>query len=84
MLACLFTFSGTGTGAPAAPSGRAGLLSQIQQGTSLRRVERAPAELPEVENASDITSILKNAMAARRPAVVDDQDDDDDDDEWSD
>ena len=47
-------------------------------------MERAPAELPEVENASDITSILKNAMAARRPAVVDDQDDDDDDDEWSD
>jgi len=70
-------------GAPAAPSGRSGLLSQIQQGTSLRKVERAPAELPEVENASDITSILKNAMATRRTAVVDDQDDNDDD-EWSD
>ena len=73
-----------GGGAPAVPSGRAGLLSQIQQGTTLRRVERAPAELPEVENANDITSILKNAMAARRPAVVDDQDEGDDDDEWSD
>jgi len=76
--------------APAAPnmpaasggSGRAGLLSQIQQGTTLRKVERPPAELPEVSNASDITSILKNAMASRRSAVVDDQEEMDDD-EWS-
>lgn len=45
-----------------APSGRAGLLSQIQQGTNLRRVERAPAELPKGENARDLMSILKNVV----------------------
>lgn len=61
---------------------RSGLLSQIQEGASLRKAETKQAELPEVQNANDITSVLRNAMVSRRSAVVDD--DETDEDEWSD
>ena len=70
---------------PAASSQRGDLLSQIQQGTKLRKTEPAQAQLPDISQGdnTDLTSILRSAMMQRRSAVVDDEEVEDDD-EWSD
>lgn len=70
---------------PASSSSRGDLLSQIQQGTKLRKTEPAQAQLPDISNGdnTDLTTILRSAMMQRRSAVVDDEEVDDDD-EWSD
>ena len=74
-----------------AAGGGGGLLSQIQ-GAKLKKAEpksNQPIKFSEVKvsgGGADLTSILKNAMANRRPAIKeqDVEEEDDDGDVWSD
>jgi hypothetical protein len=77
--------------APAASSG--GLLGAIQaRSVQLKQVEtREPQQLPDAKNfkGTDLTSILKNAMASRRTAIKKEDEpdetwEDDGEDGWSD
>lgn len=77
--------------AAAAAGGGGGLLSQIQ-GAKLKKApeqkSNQPIKFSEVKvsgGGADLTSILKNAMANRRPAMKEqDPEEEEDDDVWSD
>lgn len=71
---------------PARDSSRANLLDEIHKGTLLRKTPQQ-VNLPTLnddQKKNDITSLLKNAMASRRPAIAEDEDGNDEEDEWTD
>ena len=75
--------------AAAAAGGGGGLLSQIQ-GAKLKKAEPKSNQQPVTDpkasgRGADLTSILKTAMAKRRPAMKEQEvEEEDDDDVWSD